>query len=308
MISMFELVSLQHHNFTSIPEATILCLGNFDGVHIAHRELLRRAKTLRDTVNSNAMCGVLCFHDLSGDFLQTGSVAHLCTEEQKIERFEQEGIDFVLFFDFPSLRDLSPEQFIKEILIEKCHCVGAVCGFNYRFGKHAGGDADVLRKYWGAPVAVIPQIQIDNHPISATRIRGLIASADMESAAKLLTLPYGFTAPVLHGKKLGRKLGIPTINQYFPDKMIIPPYGVYVTDCIIDGKCYRGVTNVGVHPTVDENAVVNCETFLLDFSSEIYDQQVTISFLKFLRSEQKFDSVEELCKQIKLDVEQATAY
>jgi len=305
---MLELLSLQKQHITSMPEATILCLGNFDGVHMAHRALLHSAKQLRDNISSKALCGVLCFHDLSGDFLKKGTATHLCTEEQRIEHFREEGMDFVIFAHFPSLRDLSPKAFVKKILIERCHCIGAVCGFNYRFGCSAVGNADMLRTLLNAPVIVQPEIKRNDITISATYIRKLIADADMETAAALLTRPYGFTAPVLHGKKLGRKLGIPTINQFFPDKMLIPPYGVYITDCFIDGIRYRGVTNVGVHPTVDDNAMVNCETYLLDFSSEIYNQQVSISFLKFLRAEQKFASTDELCKQINMDIKNATAY
>ena len=306
---MFELISLQpNRNITSIPEATVLCLGNFDGVHIAHRMLLRTAKELRDQKAPDAMCGVFCFHDLSGDFLKSGIPSHLCTEEQKLERFREEGMDFAIFAHFPSLRNLSPESFVKEILIEKCHCIGAVCGFNYRFGISASGNVDMLQSLLKAPVIIQPEVKIHGTTVSSTYIRSLIKNTDMEAAAELLTLPYGFTAPVRHGKKLGRKLGIPTINQSFPDKMLIPPYGVYITDCIIDSMHYRGVTNVGVHPTVDESAPVNCETFLLDFSSEIYDKQVAISFLKFLRKEEKFENTDALCAQIKQDVERAIAY
>lgn len=291
-----------------MPEATVLCLGNFDGVHMAHRALLHSAKELRDTTVPNAMCGVLCFHDLSADFLQKGTPAHLCTEAQKIDRFRDEGMDFVIFADFHSLCHLSPEAFVREILIERCRCVGAVCGFNYHFGKNATGTADTLRELLNTPVIVQSEIRKNNQTVSSTHIRNLIANADMEAATDLLTIPYGFSAPVLHGKKLGRTLGIPTINQVFPEKMLIPPHGVYITDCEIDGKHYRGVTNVGVHPTVDDNASVNCETFLLNFSSEIYDKHVSISFLKYLRAEQKFENTEALCAQIKQDIERATVY
>lgn len=305
---MLEFVSLQDRHIPSVPEATVLCLGNFDGVHVAHRTLLRTAKELRDKVSPNALCGVFCFHDLSGDFLQKGTHNHLCTDEQKLERFRKEGMDFVVLAHFPSIRDLSPASFVKEVLVDQCHCVGAVCGFNYRFGKHAAGNTELLQRLLDAPVIVQPEIKKNGQTISATYIRSLLATADMEAATELLTLPFGFTSPVLHGKKLGRKLGIPTINQSFPEKMLIPPYGVYITDCEINGKRYRGVTNVGVHPTVDDNAVVNCETFLLDFSSEIYDEQVSVSFLKYLRAEKKFDNTDELCNQIKRDIECAIAY
>ena len=217
-------------------------------------------------------------------------------------------MDFVVFADFPSVRDFSPEHFIKTVLVEQCHCIGAVCGFNYRFGKDASGNVEHLRRVLNAPVVVQSEINVDGSTVSSTLIRRLIHRKDMESAAKLLGLPYCFTAPVLHGKKLGRAMGIPTINQNLPEKMLIPPHGVYVTDCMIDGKVYRGVSNIGVHPTVDDGARVNCETFLLDFSDEIYQKEVEVSFLKFLRPEQKFQSLEALREQIKADIKAAADY
>ena len=130
----------------------------------------------------------------------------------------------------------------------------------------------------------------------------------MEAASRLLCRPYTFTSPVLHGKRLGRTIGIPTVNQTVPEGLLVPARGVYVTDCTVDGVPYRGVTNVGVHPTVDKDAPVNCETFLLDFSDEVYGKDVSLSFLHRLRPECRFDSLEELQKQIQRDVEIARAW
>jgi riboflavin kinase/FMN adenylyltransferase len=305
---MLDFVSLQDPSVKSMPEASVLCLGNFDGVHIAHRALLKSALCLRDSVAPDALCGVFCFRDLSSDFLTNKSPEHLCSEADKISRFREEGMDFVVFADFPSIRDLSPELFVGNILIDQCHCVGAVCGFNYRFGKYAAGNVDTLRLLLNAPLVVQSEINMEGDTVSSTLIRKLISDGKMEAAAKLLGTPYCFSAPVLHGKKLGRKLGFPTINQMFPLKMLIPPHGVYITDCIVDGKTYRGVSNVGVHPTVDHDAQVNCETFLLNFSDDIYQKEVKISFLKFLRSEQKFQSIDELCEQIRADIKAASEF
>ena len=144
--------------------------------------------------------------------------------------------------------------------------------------------------------------------VSSTRIRRLLSNGAVEEAAVLLTRPFSFQAPVVHGKSLGHKIGFPTLNQYFPREILIPKHGVYITDCDVDGHLVRGISNVGVHPTVDRSAAVNCETHLPDFHADLYGTSVTVHFLKFLREEQRFDSIEALTDQIRKDVEAAKHY
>ncbi len=300
-----EFISLQKKHTVKRPEATVLCLGNFDGVHLAHRALLTQAKHLRDTRFQNAACGVLCFRGLSSDFLLTSPTPHLSSEEGRLDIFSEMGMDFAVLCDFPAIRHMSAEAFIERILIEECRCVATVCGFNYRFGEFGKGDAQTLQARFGDAAHVRPPFLQDGAPVSSTRIRALLLTGHAEEAMRLLGRPYGFSSPVLHGKKLGRTIGIPTINQSFPEKMLIPLHGVYVTECHIDGRVWRGVTNVGRHPTVDENAPVNAETYLLDFEGDLYGRTVDISFLHYLRHEQRFDSLEELKACIAKDVEAA---
>ena len=287
-----------------MPEATILCLGNFDGVHMAHRALLKKALQMKDKI-SDASCGVLCFREPSGDFLFPTPPAHLCTLDQKINLFFDEGMDFVLLVDFLEVKDLSAQEFVEDLLIHKCHCAGVVCGFNYRFGKGGKATTEDLQALMRGPVEVQSEICCADASVSSTRIRKLLEKGDVKTAAQLLMRTYSFSAPVLHGKALGRKLGIPTINQLFPNKMQIPARGVYATECTVDQKKYRAVTNIGTHPTVDCDAPLNCETFLLDFHGEIYGKEVEVSFLQYLRPEQKFDSIQALCDQIEQDILQA---
>ena len=291
-----------------IPEASILCLGNFDGVHIGHRALLSAAGRMQEERLPHAKCGVLCFSPPSSDFLAELPPKHLCSDEEKAERFAAAGIDFVLFADFLKLRNLSPEEFIGEILIKQCHCVGIVCGFNYRFGKGGAGTPQLLQSMQDFPVFVQAEIADDGEAVSSSRIRRLIQEGKVEKAAHLLTLPYSFTAPVLHGKALGRRWGTPTINQQLPLWAQIPHFGVYVTECLVDGVRYRGISNVGMRPTVERSEEVVCETFLFDFSGDLYEKNVKTSFLHFLRPEQKFVSADALQAQIALDIAQAKKY
>ena len=307
-VSPFHYIPLSEQAGTRIPEANILCLGNFDGVHLAHRTLLREAKRMQQKLLPHAKCGVFCFDPPSSDFLFPQPPRHLCLGEEKAERFRSEGMDFALFADFSKLCELEPEAFVNEILIKHCHCVGIVCGFNYRFGKGGRGTPQMMQALFEGPLFVQSEITLDVKTVSSSEIRKLIAEGRMEDANRLLTIPYSFTSPVLHGKTLGRKLGAPTINQHMPHGMQIPRLGVYLTECEIDGVRYTGVSNIGKRPTVDCTEEIVCETFVLDFSGDLYGKSIKTSFLRFLRPEQRFEGQDELQQQIASDIKEAQKY
>ena len=284
-----------------VPESCVLCLGNFDGVHIAHRALMHAAAKLRTNRFPNAVCGVFCFDPPSSAFL-CDTPSHLCTRAEKLERFREVGMEYAFLADFPTLRAYAPEQFVIDILKKQCHCVAAICGFNYRFGHRGSGDAALLQTLLDGPVEVQNEILEDGETVSSTRIRKLLWDGQIQTATKLLTTPYTLCARVIHGKALGRKWGFPTINQIFPKKALIPKHGVYVTDCILpDGSHCRGVSNVGSRPTVDKDDNVNCETHLIDFDGTLYGDEITVAFLHYLRPEQKFETTESLRRQIEAD-------
>ncbi len=301
-------ISLENMREAPVPAASVLSLGTFDGVHFAHRELLNAAKKLRSRLSADTACGVFCFFAPPSDHLLGALPAHLCTLAQKLRLFRECGMEYAFVADFPSIQNLSPEEFINNILQKDCHCVGAVCGFNFRFGKKGAGTAEDLKKHLPFPVEIQSAVLMDETPVSSTRIRQLLYDGNAEKAAELLCRPYSFTAPVIHGKHLGHKLGAPTVNQNIPQKMLIPGYGVYISDCEIDGKHFRAVTNVGVRPTVETDAKVNCESYLLDFCGDLYEKEITVSFLKYIRPEKRFTSQEELQEQIQKDIQAAKKY
>ncbi len=305
---MPECISLQPGLSARAPAETVLALGNFDGVHLGHRALLERAVTLRQERFPKAALGVFCFREQSSDFLFPNPPGHLCSLAEKLERFRDAGMEYVFLGDFPALRYMDAESFAREILREECHAVAAVCGFNYRFGIGGTGTPTQLEVALGAPVEVCPEVCIDGETVSSTRIRRLLARGQVEDANRLLSLPFSFSAPVLHGKALGRKLGSPTINQRIPAGLQLPLRGVYVTECTVGGVSLRGVTNVGVRPTVDANEEVNCETYLLDFDREIYGETVKTAFLHFLRPEKSFSDLNALRQQIECDIRVAKEY
>lgn len=296
-------VPLQAEQINTISEANILCLGNFDGVHLAHRTLLREAKKLKAEKLTESKCGVFCFEKPSGDYFSQNPPKHLTTLQQKLQHFADEGMDFALIADFGNLKDLSPEEFIKNVLLEQCGCKATVCGYNYRFGKGGIGNCELLKQFFAHDnTIVVPAIYQDGDTVSSTRIRALLKAGKVKEANSLLTVPFSITAPVEHGKGLGRRLGAPTFNQIPPQEMVIPAHGVYLTRCLIDNKSYYGLTNVGTHPTVDVDANVNFETHLLDFEGDLYQKELFVEFLDFIRPEQRFNNAEALQEQIQKDI------
>ncbi len=305
-MSSVKYISLQTEHSSTISEVNILCLGNFDGVHFAHRTLLREAKKLQKEKMPQAKCGVFCFERPSGDFLSPNPPKHLTTLEEKMKYFAEEGMDFVFLVDFELIKELSPEAFVNDILIAQCGCAGAVCGYNYHFGKFGVGTPERLQEMLAPnPVITVPPIFMNGDTVSSTRIRALLENGKIKEANTLLTIPYSITASVEHGKGLGHKMGFPTFNQTFPKEMQLPANGVYLTRCIIEGTPYYGVTNCGIRPTVDVDASPNIETHLLNFTGDLYQKELTVEFLDYIRPEQKFASIDALQKQIQQDIKAA---
>ena len=305
-MSSVKYISLQTEHSRTISEVNILCLGNFDGVHFAHRTLFKEAKKLQKEKLPHAKCGVFCFERPSGDFLSPDPPKHLSTLKQKLKHFANEGMDFVFLADFEPLKGLSPESFVNDILIAQCGCVGAVCGYNYHFGKFGVGTYEHLQKLLAPhPVITVPPVYMNGDTVSSTRIRTLLKEGKVKEANALLTTPFSITSPVEHGKELGHKMGFPTFNQTFPKEMQLPSNGVYLTRCVIDGTPYYGVTNCGIRPTVDVDASPNIETHLLNFAGDLYQKELTVEFLDYIRPERKFASIGALQKQIQLDIKTA---
>ena len=302
---MLQCICLSTKESQPIPQKTVLCLGNFDGVHLGHRALLRRAVEIRQDKHPHAVTAVFCFRAPSTDTLSP--TPHLSTLEQKLDLFAECGIEYAILGDFPAMRELTPEEFITNVLQRECRAVATVCGFNYRFGKGGKGTPALLSESI-ADVSIVSEYKELGDTVSSTRIRRLLLDGNARDAATLLSRPYSIASEIVHGKALGQKMGIPTVNQSIPTPMLVPRHGVYITDCEIDGVCYRGITNVGVHPTVDDNAAVNCETHLLDCNADLYGRVCRVSFLEFLRPEEKFASIDALKEQIARDTEAARNY
>ncbi len=296
----------------SLPGSTVVALGTFDGVHIAHKAILREAVALKERVGATFV-GAWCFSELPANVLGKKNTPMICTLEEKIERILISGMDFVAVGDLRALAEVSAEDFVDKILVERLGCIGAVCGFNNRFGHKGLGNSALLYDRFGKDgAAVVDEITLDGETVSSSAIREHILNGELKIARDMLAQPVSLTAPVVGGKQLGHSLGFPTANQTFPDNLIIPKNGIYATLCYTEsGERYIGVSNVGIRPTITDGSDshhVNCETFICNFDRSIYGENLRVEFCKYLREEQKFDSVEALRDQIARDVKGALAY
>ena len=292
--------------FSALPDSSsVIALGTFDGVHVAHSKLICEAISLKEQLGAKYV-GAWSFIQAPASLLTNHDIPMLTTVEDKIRLLLSKGLDFVAIGDFRDFRDISAERFIVSFLKNKLCCIGTVCGFNHRFGHMGKGSPDLLEKEFGkASVITVPEITVMGETVSSSCIRKKLSEGEIASANEMLGRPYSICAEVVSNKKLGHKLGFPTANQYFPDGIAVPKHGIYASLCTTpDGKRYIGVSNVGVRPTISDSSddhVLNCETYIHDFSGNIYGQMLTVEFCCFIRDEKKFSSIEELTAAISND-------
>lgn len=282
---------------------TSLALGFFDGVHLGHADVIKKAvETSSDTVKS----AVLTFSKSPSATLFNEKKELLTTNEEKFRLFEMLGIDVVFCIDFCDIKDMTAQEFVEDILCDKLNASFISTGYNYHFGK--GGSAGVqelknLCERLSITVHSSAPVLYNNEAISSTRIRECIKNGDMKSANEMLGYNYNIKGDVVEGNHIGTKISTPTINLPLDDSCITPRFGVYASKVIVDGHTFFGATNIGTHPTVGGDEVL-CETHLLDFSGDdLYSKNVRIEPLLFIRDEKKFGSIDELKVQIEKDKE-----
>ena len=281
-------------------------IGNFDGVHLGHRELLTLAASKRNGMTKSA---VWTFEEPSSHTMD--GVSLLTKPSERYALFRELGIDLLFLADFGEVRSVEPECFVREILYQQCGVRHAICGFNFRYGKMASGNAETLRASFselGCGVTIVPAFRLNGVVVSSSQIREALANGDVERAAEMLSRPYSLTAPIVHGKQLGRKLGFPTANQAFSKERAVPKFGVYAVRIRLDGAVYEGVANVGVRPTVEDTLCANCETYLFDFKGDLYEKTATTEFCKFIRPECRFPDLETLKNTVYQDIQTAKQY
>lgn len=279
-----------------------LALGAFDGLHRGHMAVIHAA----------------CAPGKGGEVLSpavftfrsspSGNSAVL-TGRDKERILAHSGVETLYSLEFQEVRDWEAEAFVRRVLSQRCNARRLCCGQDFRFGRGARGDVALLRQLCcqaGVELYVVPPVTDSGEKVSSTRIRKAVEEGDIPTANRLLGRPFGFSLEVIHGNHIGTGLGTPTINQAIPEGFVLPRFGVYASWCRVGGQYFYGVTNVGLKPTVGSDRVL-AETWLPEFSGDLYGKRVRVFLLEFLRPEKKFASLEELKAAIQENARQAKA-
>jgi len=300
-------------NSDTFKSKTGVGLGSFDGLHIGHMALIN---TLVSECRLNGLDSVVfTFKNHPESMLSKNAVSPLITlNDHKTRLLESTGLDYLCYQEFDeAFSKLEPDEFIKEVLLNKLNARLIVVGFNYRFGHKGRGDAEYLKKRgeeWGFRVIVVPPLSVDNEVVSSTLIRKYIMEGKIDRVFQLLGRHFSLSGKVVSGKRIGRTLGFPTANITAHPDMVVPANGVYITKTRVNGNWLNGVTNVGNAPTIRNENLFSIETHLLDwdFDEELYGTPIEVCFITKLRGERKFENVEALKKQVEEDIQKARLY
>ncbi|NMM65698.1 bifunctional riboflavin kinase/FAD synthetase [Clostridium sp. P21] len=282
---------------------TYIALGSFDGIHIGHVSLVN--KTIKLALKNKAKSMIFTFKNHPLSVVNKELVPKLIMDNSsKVKVLESYGLDVLNMANFnKELMQLSPEDFILN-LVSHYRAKGLVVGFNNRFGYKNLGDVELLKKLskkYGFDLCVVEPVKYKGQVVSSSIIRtSLSDEGDVKKVNKMLTRPFMLQGDVVKGKQLGRTLGFPTVNLNYDKRFLLPRGGVYCTIVSYKGKFFKGITNVGYNPTVDDNRL-SIETHMLDFNENIYNEHIKIYFMDRIRDEKKFSSIQFLAEQLKKD-------
>ena len=291
-------------------EPTALALGNFDGIHLGHKALIET------TVNSARSQGikpaVFTFANHPRNIIAGENIVkNIIYFDEKAKIIKDLGVDYLFNIPFDlELMNMTPKEFVENLLIKRFNMKSGYCGFNYRFGKNAAGTPETLKEFGknhNFSIDVLDPVIIDGQIVSSTLIRELITEGKVVMCLKYLGRLYAIDGEVVVGHRLGKTIGFPTSNLIIDEDMVSPANGVYITICIYNGVEYPSITNVGVKPTIGINKK-NVETHIFGFENELYGKNIRVEFLIKTRDERKFESIDELASQITRDCIAAKAY
>ena len=271
----------------------VIALGFFDGVHLGHAALLQKARQEADRLGCKAAALTFERHPDEVIFGRKTPLINTLQEREALMR-ERFGMDEIVTLPFDKAMMQMPWQDFAAMLEERFDAAAVVCGHDFTFGYQGEGNAERLKALLGERCYVIEAVKLDGETVSSTKIRELVRRGEICRANEMLGRPHFLRGTVIHGKHLGRKIGIPTANLLLPEGVVVPCYGVYAS--MVDGR--PAVTNIGVCPTLDDGEAPTVESRLLDFDGDLYGKTICVELLHYLRPERKFSSVEELKDQI----------
>ncbi|MBQ8849981.1 MAG: bifunctional riboflavin kinase/FAD synthetase [Clostridia bacterium] len=288
-----------------------VALGCFDGVHLGHSEVIKKACSIAHELGCDS--AVWTFDEPPKNYFLKHAVPLITDKHEKSKLISSLGVDKFISVPFTKeTANISAEDFFFEILKKKLKVLHIVCGFNYTFGKNGEGNSELLQRLCkdnGIGLTVLSPISVSGITVSSSAIRDALATGQTDMATELLGRPYSLRTVVISGQHLARKLGFPTVNQEFSSRMLVPKYGVYVSRVTVEGrrKTFYGITNVGIRPTVGGTSLF-AETNIFDFSDDLYGRSVKVEFLHFIREERKFEDLEALTEQVNEDIKTAREY
>ncbi len=299
-----ELKSIYNENKINVT------IGNFDGVHLGHREFLAHIK--KDSVQDHAKFVVVTFVPHPLQILKSHTGFLINTYAERRELLAECGVDYLLEIDFTrDFSTLSPEAFLDKFIFSFDGIAKIYLGHDFAFGANKSGDFHVAKTFCDSrktSLILQQEFKVKSSPVSSTEVRTAIQSGSIEKASELLGRNYFLSGRVIKGEGRGKKIGFPTANLGYDKELIIPAKGVYITQVKIKDMVYNSVTNIGVNPTFNTGYDVHVESHLLDFTHDIYGEEIRVSFIKKLRDEKKFPSVNDLVVQIKADADLARDY
>lgn len=285
----------------------IYALGFFDGVHLGHRALLKACGAIADSLGCET--AAITFDAHPQTLFSNQVPVLLSTLQDRRQLLQRWGVNHIR--TFPVTKEVMSthwEAFLEQLIDEGA--AGFVCGHDFRFGHRGEGDAEKLCAFCAErdlPCIIVPEQRLEGVRISSTLIRTLIEQGQTEAAAAYLGHPHLLSGRVIHGQKLGRKLGIPTANLLIPEGLVVPKFGVYACRVIIGGSAFPAVANVGTRPTVSGTGIT-VEPWILDFDGDLYGKEITLEFCRFLREETKFPDLTALQRQIRADAAETRRY
>ncbi len=281
-------------------------LGNFDGLHKGHQQLIQLGKTIADQYQEEL--AVFTFHPQIQQVRDPG-FRYLLTASQKKEKFQQLQVEHVVTMPFDSkVAGLAPEDFVEQILVNQMQARHVVVGFNYTFGYRGAGTSETLVQLCaqhGIEVVIMPPCYAEDEVVSSSAIRAYLQQGNIEKANALLGYVFTIRGEVVYGNQIGRTIGFPTANIPVPEQQMIPANGVYAAMVTVEGMQYPGILNIGCRPTVDNGSHITIEVHLMDFDDNLYGKEITIAVCYFLRHETKFDGLEQLKGQLEKDKQNA---
>lgn len=301
-----------------IEEETAAAIGKFDGFHQGHQKLLRYLGQQREKGLKSV---VFTFVPSPAAFFSREPIRELSTLEEKRRIFEKAGVDYLIEYPFyQEIADMEPEAYIREVLVDRIHAKCVVAGEDVSYGRHGAGDYQLLQKMasaYGYQVILIEKVLYEGKEVSSTYVREEVGKGNMELVTKLLGMPYHVSGEIIHGRKFGRTIGMPTVNLLSPQDKLLPPNGVYYSYVYLhsraggqpyDGKRLAAITNIGTKPTVDQRSVMGVETYLYDFEGDVYGDTMEVYLLKHKRPEMRFDGVDALKAQMAADIAEGSVF